>query len=249
MPARPPRPANSRRAIARARFAGFTHDQSRQYLNAIGEHADEYAGIPFPIQGRKMVVHPSYKFAKVVNRAAEKPEARPLYKVRNRWARPDGFEVIIADETRTGRVVGWKQPLTNPASMLMATIDAACSGAWDIEPETVALGKLRSLIKPHLFEAYQLSGIFIETSKRSGLTYIFRRLRPTLVLTPHRDRSEMQVLCALCLHPIGYYEQSWAGCMVPTDEVVAHLMLMRGDEADFWRQANQHPAWHPSSGL
>ena len=42
---------------------------------------------------------------------------------------------------------------------------------------------------------------------------------------------------------------SWAGAMCPTDDVLAHLMLMRGDEAMFWRRANQHAAIDPLAGL
>jgi hypothetical protein len=37
--------------------------------------------------------------------------------------------------------------------------------------------------------------------------------------------------------------------MCPTDDVIAHLMLMRGDEALLWRKANQHPSWVPESGI
>lgn len=37
--------------------------------------------------------------------------------------------------------------------------------------------------------------------------------------------------------------------MVPTDDVIAHLLLMRGDERLFWRRANQHHPLDPESGL
>src|SRR3546814_10910453 len=50
-----------------------------------------------------------------------------------------------------------------------------------------------------------------------------------LVMRSH-GIDEMRWLCALCLHPIGYYENSWAGAMCPTDDVIAHLMLMRRSE-------------------
>jgi hypothetical protein len=59
----------------------------------------------------------------------------------------------------------------------------------------------------------------------------------------------MRFLAALCLHPIGYYEDSWAGVMAPTDDVVAHLMLCRGDEHMFWRRANQHASWEQQAGI
>jgi hypothetical protein len=37
--------------------------------------------------------------------------------------------------------------------------------------------------------------------------------------------------------------------MCPTDDVIAHLALMRGDEAMFWRRCNQHPPYRPEAGL
>ena len=92
---------------------------------------------------------------------------------------------------------------------------------------------------------YLLTGMFLETSKRSGVHYLFRRLRPTVAISP----SSTKILCTLCLHPIGYYAESWAGAMCPTDDVVAHLMLMRADEPMFWRRANQHAPWRPEAGL
>jgi hypothetical protein len=69
--------------------------------------------------------------------------------------------------------------------------------------------------------------MFLETSRRSGVSYLFRRLKPTLAIKDGR------ALCALCLHPIGYYEGTWSGAMCPTDDIIAHLMLARGDEAMF----------------
>lgn len=97
---------------------------------------------------------------------------------------------------------------------------------------------------------YLLTGMFLERSPRSGLTYLFRKLRPTVVLDArNNDATRVRVLCTLCLHPIAYYEGSWAGAMTPTDDVVSHLMLMRGDEHMFWRRANQHGATHSEAGL
>jgi hypothetical protein len=37
--------------------------------------------------------------------------------------------------------------------------------------------------------------------------------------------------------------------MVPTDDVIAHLLFMRGDEAGYWGQANHHSASAPEAGL
>ena len=77
----------------------------------------------------------------------------------------------------------------------------------------------------------------------------FRRLKPTVAISLKGTDKSPRILCALCLHPIAYYEDSWAGAMCPTDDVIAHLALMRGDEAMYWRRANQHPPWRPEAGL
>ena len=51
------------------------------------------------------------------------------------------------------------------------------------------------------------------------------------------------------MHPLGYFASSWIGAMPPTDEVVAHLLMIRGDEHYFWRKANQIPFSEPNSGV
>ncbi len=124
-----------------------------------------------------------------------------------------------------------------------------CSFAWGIEQESNAIHLLGTLVKHIAFKQYMLTGMFMETSERSGITYVFRRLRPTVAIKPDRKLDRMRILCALCMHPIAYYSGSWAGAMCPTDDVIAHLQLMRGDEPMFWRRANQHPAWSPQAGL
>jgi hypothetical protein len=94
----------------------------------------------------------------------------------------------------------------------------------------------------------ELTGMFLETSKRSAVTYLFRRLRPTVAIGRNKDGGG-NIMAALCLHPIAYYAGSWAGAMCPTDDVLAHYCLMRGDEKMFWRRANQHAAFRPEAGL
>ena len=127
------------------------------------------------------------------------------------------------------------------------------SDAWDIDAEIKAMEKLAGMLSERQWRHYCLTGSFLETSSRSRLTYVFRRSRPTVVLTPRskwwRPTDEMRCLAVLCLHPVGYYDQTWAGCMVPSDDVIAHLLSMRGDEAYFWRKANQHPPSAPEAGL
>ena len=106
---------------------------------------------------------------------------------------------------------------------------------------------LGTMLQHRAFKHYLLTGMFLETSARSGVTYLFRRLRPTIAITT--KTGDARVLATLCMHPIGYYEETWAGAMTPTDDVIAHLALMRGDERLFWSRCNQHPAWAPQSGI
>ena len=36
---------------------------------------------------------------------------------------------------------------------------------------------------------------------------------------------------------------------IQTDEVIAHLLMMRGSEEKFWANANQHPVDRPAAGI
>lgn len=155
--------------------------------------------------------------------------------------RQDGTLKVLVDPRAQGaeRITYW-----------LSTIGA--SQAWSYEAELEARRKLATMIKPHLMQMYEMTGSFLETSARSGVSYILRRARPTVAMVPiFRDRDDlpMKVLAVLCLHPLGYYKGTWAGCMVPTDDVIAHLTYIRGDEPGFWRRANQHPIDSAEAGL
>ena len=141
--------------------------------------------------------------------------------------------------------LGVDQKATHHASELISTLGA--SYAWGLEQESRAVRTLGELVRHHTFKQYLLTGMFLEESKRSHVMYMFRRLRPTLAFSS--ASGELKLLCALCMHPIGYYDGSWGGAMCPTDDVIAHLMLMRGDEHMFWRRSNQHPPWVPQAGI
>ncbi len=121
--------------------------------------------------------------------------------------------------------------------------------AWNLQTECAAMARLETLLTPRMFMCYLLTGQFLETSKRSGLTYVFRRLKPTVVLTPHKDPDQIRILTSLCLHPLGFYLGSRCGAMCPSDDIIAHLIMMRADEAKFWQRANQHPPSRPEAGL
>jgi hypothetical protein len=125
-------------------------------------------------------------------------------------------------------------------------------GAITCEAEVKAMQRLATHVSDPQYTSYILSGAFIETSKRSAVKYVFRKNAPTLALRETKDytgEESMRCLAALCLHPMAYYKGTSAGSMAPTDEVIAHLLMMRGDEHLYWRKSNQHRNWDPRSGV
>lgn len=212
-----------------------------------------WAGIPMPLDGERLVVEPRYPNAAALmamcgqrDDAGAEPDpalagARPRASF---WSAHKRSTVVIF-ERADGRVDWGIRPGANHLNHDLRTL--GCAEAWGLEQENTALQMLATLVEHRRYKQYLLTGSFLETSQRSRVTYMFRRLKPTVAL--HAVRGQMRILCALCLHPIGYYADSWAGAMTPTDDVVAHLMLMRGDEPRFWRKATQHPAWVPEAGV
>lgn len=219
----------------------------------------DWSGLPLPIPGLDLVLEPRYKHKALsefkwkecydedgVRHAIEEGVAAPPCesKVVNSWWSDALQATITVVKNQEGRAEA-RFLLENRLSFTLRTLTAA--DAWPIEAEQKAQEKLAHLIPNHLFELYLLTGHFHEVSKRSQLTYLFRRGRPTVVL--HEADEWIQPLCALCLHPIGYYGDTWAGVMCPTDEVIAHLLMMRGSEEKYWANANQHPLDHPAAGV
>ena len=224
----------------------------RAQLSFLGKLKDEWAGLPMPLADSTLVIEPKYPNAERLMeiqrlfKPAEKVEPDdPGVKFRNRfWVTRYRMYVDVYEiDGRCYRI--WHSGQAR-ATMELETLGA--SVAWGIEQESAALQLLATLLPHHAFKKYLLTGMFLESSKRSGLTYLFRKLRPTLVLDT-KGAQGVRTLCALCLHPIAYYAGSWAGAMCPTDDVIAHLMLMRGDEPMFWRRANQHSPFRPEAGL
>lgn len=221
----------------------------RDQIEAMSRGAGEWAGMPMPMADQELVVHPSYPFAEICAQLGKQDDSPPLpddVTLRNVfWSSWRRCRITVWNE---GGKVRWSYGFgMERVGMALQTIGA--SYAWGIEQEARALQLLGTLVGHHTFKMYLLTGMFLETSKRTGKIYLFRKLRPTLVLDNQTQTGGMRVLCALCLHPIAYYATSWAGAMCPTDDVIAHLMLMRGDEVMFWRRANQHPPDRPEAGL
>lgn len=245
---------------------------------AVADELGEVAGVPVPVPGYRMTLVDDHPLKRVINYAAElmegdldareqdgeeveevEPETRTCsssdvdetFCIVNSWysrSKHSDVDLYISHGKLCVEVV----PRSAIKRLEYWVKTSGASQGWDIRAERTAMDKLRELVKPHIADMYELTGAFLETSKRSGVTYFFRRCRPTIAAVP-LDRTDpdtnMKILTALCLHPLGYYDGTWAGAMVPTDDVIAHLLYMRGDERGFWAKANHHHLEDASAGL
>lgn len=188
---------------------------------------DAGAGFPLPMPGYSMTIHPKFRFAK--NFEQPFPGDRPE-----------------TEEQANPNSEHGPNDKPNPMGarhLAMALSVLNVSRIWSIRAELRAFKKLRRHVSSVQFGDYLLTGSFLELSERSQVIYFFRRLRPTVAIRNGR------ILAALCSHPIGFYDGTWAGAMVPTDDVISHLLLMRADEHRFWRISNQHAPWEVQAGL
>lgn len=230
-----------------------SHAGLRNALREIATIQDHWAGIPMPLNGERLVIEPKYPNAEALmamggDRPEDepKPEDGPALRIRNTfWSKRHRCYVHVCEKDGKA-VVAPSIGSGNSVSKLITTI--ACADAWGFEQESKATHLLGTLLRHRQFKHYMLTGTFLETSKRSGTHYLFRRLRPTLAITSKKGRY-LSILCAMCMHPIGYYDGSWAGAMCQTDDVIAHLMLMRADEPMFWRRCNQHAGSRPEAAV
>lgn len=263
----------------------LTHEDMRRGLDRISDHIGEWQGVPVPLgPDHPVILHDRHPLRDLYRSFAElevevlvggpPDDADPTdvdaglaraversfeeERIVNRWFSWKLNVEVVVFQRPDGRAFAVKVPRAPDGSMdrmnfWLTTLGA--SDAWDEAAEHRAREKLRGLLTERQWRHYDLTGCFLETSERSKLTYLFRRLRPTIVLTPRGRRrhdvpdEHMRCLAVLCMHPIGYYGRSWGGCLVPSDDVIAHLIYMRSDEAGFWRVANQHEARSPEAGL
>lgn len=174
---------------------------------------------------------------------SDSDKVRASWEASRPWRGKHGMVTIL--ENKDGRVRKVFTPVPDPANARLVFFSrtmVARTGSSMREAEEAAMKKLRSIISFFQWHCYVVEGAFLEDGK-SGVTYCFRKGRPTLAF--RKDRF----LCALCLHPLAYYAGTWAGAMCPTDEIVAHLLMARKDEKFFWRKANQIPLEDCRSGI
>lgn len=120
------------------------------------------------------------------------------------------------------------------------------SDVFNFKAEEKAVEKLTAHISKEQINKYKLLGFFLEESKRSKVMYVFRRARPTLALR-WIPKLGYKLLASLCFHSVAYYSGSWCGALVPTDDVLSHLIMMRADEHRFWKLSSQHSETHPQA--
>lgn len=253
----------------------WTQADVRAFFDRVSDHIEDWQGLPIMLGENSPLVlakgHPMKQVYGALGELDDGIEVEDCQSsfvcstadideeeriVNEWWSRKRNCTVLVVD--RGGRRYAAKIPRAPDRSMerlglWLTTIGAA--DAWDPAAENRARIHLADMLSERQWFHYDMTGCFLETSPRSKLTYVFRRLRPTLVLSPrwawwHKTQPEsMRCLAVLCMHPVGYYSRSWGGCMVPSDDVIAHLSMMRADEAYYWRMANAHDPASPEAGL
>ena len=133
-------------------------------------------------------------------------------------------------------------------NLIHRTISSA-NTAHTVTAERRAQKKLRSHLSASSWRSYVLTGMFYEISRRSGLVYFFRKVAPTIVckLVPSNGGLTFKPFIVLCMHPVGYTVLSGTGAMCPSDDVIAHLLLMRADEHGYWKKSVHHTVGDPFS--
>jgi hypothetical protein len=251
----------------KALIKAMTREEKWDYLRFLSDHAStnrgEYAGVPLPLEGNTLVISSTFKHAKMMQSISgawlsngahyEPPPKRdpregllPGERLRSSFHMTNDVyqRSIYIVERADGKCYHLKHVHYRGVEhfdFLLNTL--GCSVAWTIEAEMTAMEKLFTHISDVQRDYYVKTGMFLETSKRSRVTYLFRKSRPTIAFRlPH-------ILAALCMHPIGFYMDSFAGVMTPSDDVLAHLLWMRSDERRYWGICNQHSHETPRSGL
>lgn len=236
-------------------------------FNEMAEAVGEWQGFPIPVPDLPVILHDRHPLKENYRRIDEEvsgvefeivcggPDIDDTEYMVNQWF-SWSLNCTIQIYRNSKGTFHLKIPRSPDGSMQRLDLWLNTVGAadgWDLDAEYKARELLKGMINERQWHQYDLTGAFLESSQKSGLFYLFRRLRPTVCMTSGqrwgKHPDSMRVLAVLCMHPIGYYNKSWGGCLCPTDDVVAHLTHMRGDEANYWRIANQHEPASPEAGI
>jgi hypothetical protein len=242
-----------------------TYDDTYEAINRIAEEHGFLSGVPVPLGGAEqpdLVMAEGVPLAELfkmnqehrrrVQRETEMGEELRLNQipVRNSW-HVLGDHTVCVIETEQGPMTMRRWDAGSRLRKLIRGNEVRHHAHQTAAAEMKALASLEKRISPAQFNSYVLSGILPERSKRSDIWYFFRKGYPTLAVSFHGKQygDQGKVLCALCLHPMGYYSGTHVGLMTPTDEVIAHLLMMRADERKFWAKSGQWNAEDTRSGI
>lgn len=164
------------------------------------------------------------------------------------WKGSFGRAIILEnqDNKKCSLVFSPHKPAHRRLEIMMATLGCRSRFAFK-EPELKAQQRLFKELSDSQQGQYITSDAFAEVGK-SGIIYVLRKSKPTVAIREQEDGSG-GALCALCLHPVAYYTATWAGVLPPSDEVLAHLLMIRHSERFYWRKANQIPLEYDTSGV
>lgn len=237
----------------------LTYPQLSRHLAQEQMKDGGWSGVAVPVAGLKLVLEPRYKYAalsefrwtegydedgvRIPIEEESPPQPSEYSQVNSWWNHRYQLNIVVLKDNQ-GRA-RFTVRFEDRLAFAIRTMDAAV--AWPVEAERKAMKRLAEMVPEDAYDLYVLTGHFAEMSNRSQVTYLFRKGRPTIAIRQTEEYSHP--LCALCLHPIGYYGDTWAGAMCPTDEVIAHLLMMRGSEEKYWANANQHPLHRPAAGV
>jgi hypothetical protein len=238
-----------------AAHEGPSYSDLRKMFSQVMLDRGEWAGVPMPVDGMRLHLEPKYPYQELATLLDPEKEADegglgPGESLVNEWysrVRQAYVFIVRGADGRTQHYVLPDHKHTRRVDIALMSIQA--TWAHDFETEAVAMMSLGEQLTTEQLRQYLLLGQFLERSKRSGVSYVFRRARPTIAMKSNLTGDHMRVLAVLCMHPIGYYHGTTIGAMTPTDDVLAHLMLMRGDEAMYWRRCNQHRPDEPEAML
>jgi hypothetical protein len=245
--------------------ADISYDDAYREINLIAEEHGFLSGVPIPITGDgqpDLVMAEGVPLAEIFHmnqqhRRAQREHAtemagelvRSRIPVRNSW-RVLGDKTVCVVDTTEGPMVWPQYDAGMRLRKLVRGVEVRHHAHQRAEAEMRALQSLRTRISEGQYDSYVLSGLFPERSKRSDVWYYFRKGLPTLAVSFHGKHADSgKVLAALCLHPMGYYQGTHVGLMTPTDEVIAHLLMMRSDERRYWAKSGQWAASDPRSGV
>lgn len=174
-----------------------------------------------------------------MQRRAAEPQIRNL--VINQWdIIPRTINIL---ECRNGGTAYW--PTSPTSRRFTALLEGMMlrTGAVTVEAELKAQEALFARLTERQRHSYIVNNAFIELSTRSGVHYMLRKGLPVVAMTGDKRTGRMKILAALCVHGMGYFDGTPAGCLPPSDDVLFNLLLIRSGEHYYWRKCGQYPPW------